>query len=35
MEIIPILELGADYALSGSPKAYVETTYDFNGVDDL
>ena len=30
----PILELGADYALSGSSKAYVETTYDFNGVDD-
>jgi hypothetical protein len=30
----PMLELGADYALSDSSKAYVETTYDFNGVDD-
>ena len=30
----PILELGADYALSDSSKAYVETTYDFNGTNN-
>ena len=30
----PILEMGADYALSESSKAYLETTYDFNGSDD-
>lgn len=30
----PILELGADYALSDTSKAYVETTYDFNGTND-
>jgi len=30
----PILELGLDYALSDSSKAYAETTYDFNGAND-
>ena len=30
----PILELGADYALSDSSKAYVETSMDFNGDND-
>ena len=30
----PILELGADYALSDTSKAYVETSMDFNGAND-
>ena len=30
----PILELGLDYNLSDSSKAYAETTYDFNGANE-